>query len=135
MPEILDADEIAEFRGLVEELGMPDQGTLLVYAATLNQYNEEVVTYTPSGIYPCRFDPAKSRERSLRAGDGGDNRVVTDAQVRLPLTVEGVVRPADRFQITHRFGIALDRAPIYDIVGEPQVELPAVVVDLQEVRQ
>jgi hypothetical protein len=111
---------------------MMDTCTLLVYTSTVDEFGEPIATYTPGGSFRCGFDPTATRERN--ADEPGTDRVITDGRLRLPLTAQGVVKPADRIQLTHRYGVALVRPMLLDVIGEPLAGPSALVVNVQEVR-
>lgn len=95
---------------------MQDFGKVLAYAAgTLNEFNEaDAATYTESVGTACGLDMRPSSERS-----GQDMTTIQyDATLRLPLEV--TLKETDHFQVTHRFGEALDTALTYEIVSPIQ---------------
>jgi hypothetical protein len=51
--------------------------------------------------------------------------------VRLPITT--TIKATDHVKITHRFGVALSTAQIYEVIGEIRRGPSGLQVDLQEI--
>lgn len=95
---------------------MQDFGRVLSYAAgTANEFGEfDAPTYTESVGTRCGLDMRSGSERS------GQNMTVIEYDATLRLPIEVTMNETDRFQVTHRFGEALDSALTYEIVAPIQ---------------
>ena len=115
---MFDALDLTNMR-LAQTEHMPDYGRVLSYAAgTANEFGEsDAPTYTESVGTVCGLDMNPNTGRSKGGEFAGQDmtRIQYDAVVRLPVTV--AVKETDRFEVTHRFGEALDSALTYEIVS------------------
>ena len=86
-------------------------------------------TWLEGAEFACGFDPTDSSER---AGPG-DQTVTTNVIFRLPLSMDGQIKPYDRLRLVWRYGTPLARQPVYDVIGEPEVGLLGIVVHGKEI--
>lgn len=98
---------------------MLDFGRVLSYSAgTANEFGEyDAPTYTESVGTRCGLDmnPNTGRNRGGEFDLQSMTRIQYDGVVRLPIEV--AVKETDRFQVTHRFGEALDEPLTYEIIS------------------
>lgn len=118
---IFTANDLINMRAAQTE-HMQDYGRVLSYAAgTPNEFNEaDTPTYTESVGTMCGLDmnPNTGRNRGGEYATQDMTRIQYDAVVRLPIEV--TVKETDQFQVTHRFGEALDTPLTYEIVSPIQ---------------
>jgi hypothetical protein len=78
----------------------------------------------------CGFHPTATKE----VMDGAEV-ALTDAQVRLPLSLHAEVGNLDRIKITHRFGVELTDQPVYEVIGEAKRGPSGLVLNLRLVTE
>jgi hypothetical protein len=117
------AVELAHFAAH-QQAAMQDTAVIQVYSRTFNAYGEPIETYTDAAPGPFGFDPTggrKNRRADLTA-------LHVDATGRFPLGT--VVDPKDRVKVTHRFGMALGTALVFNVQGIPQQGPSGLVLEL-----
>lgn len=109
-----------------QEGAMQDTCLVLSYSEGSRAPSGAVVaTYTPGAAISCGLNPKGGREVTLE----DKTNVVTDASVRLPLGT--VIKPSDRVQITHRFGVALGSPLTFRVAGPIRQGPSGLLVDLR----
>lgn len=106
---------------------MMDRGRVLVYAATDDDYGTGAgaATYTAQASTVCGWKP--TAKEVLHNGQVA----ITDGKLRLPFGT--VVSNLDRFELTHRHGVALALAETYEILGQPERGPSGLVLNLRMV--
>jgi hypothetical protein len=121
------AGELSRMQG-TQESAMMDTVQRLERSVVKDQYNADSETFTPGTSYPGGFDPDPSTE-----GMAASEVAMMDAKLRMPLSVDGVIGTGDRVRITHRFGVALDSPPDFEVVGLPERGPSGLVLTLKRV--
>ena len=98
----------------VQEAHMPHTAAILNRTAVANQYGEQETTYTSVWVGPCGENRTPGKEITVNR-----ESVQIDAVLRLPKVSEAYISQGDRISITHRFGVALPTAVVYEAVGLP----------------
>lgn len=106
---------------------MQDTCVVQSYARTLDSYGSPVETFTDGSAIACGVDMTAGREN--RRADMNVERI--DATVRLPIGT--VIKAADHVKVTHRFGVALGTALIFEVIGEIRRGPSGLRVDVQAV--
>lgn len=113
-----------------QEQSLPDACLHLVYDATQrNAYGEVEAVWIPGEVFPCGLETLDTRK--AREDQGLTSAVLTEARLRLPLTADGVVLPADRVRILSRSGELLVREIEFGIDGEPLRGPTGIVAQLK----
>ena len=121
-----DADDLAFMRD-VQEYVMQDTCVIWKYTELdPDIYGNVQHQYEEGDSSDCGFDPTASKEVME-----GTQVAVTDAVVRLPISLHGSIDQHDRVQITHRFGVALDTPVAYELIGLPERGPSGLVVNLR----
>lgn len=121
-----DADDLT-FMQATQEAAMQDTCVLLRYTELdPDVYGNVRHQYEEGDSSDCGFDPTASNEVME-----GTQVAVTDAVVRLPIALHGQIDQFDRVKITHRFGVALDSPPTYELIGLPERGPSGLVVNLR----
>jgi hypothetical protein len=129
---MLTAGELAQMRG-VQGATMMDTCTLRVWAATLDDYGNEVDTLTDRTGVACGLDVTGGiAARENRRADGTIATIC--ATLRLSIEDGEGLTAKDGVTITHRNGELLTPALAYGIDGYPQRGPTGVTLKLVEVR-
>lgn len=118
----------AELAGMqaTQVAAMMDQCELLIRTeVAADDYGMPVVRWLVSGTPMCGLDTKASRE--FRQAEAP----YYDARVRLAIDTD--ISGVDRVRVTHRFGVALDEAVEYEVVGEAMQGPSGLVVMLRSV--
>jgi hypothetical protein len=129
---MLTAGELAQMRG-VQGATMMDTCTLRVSTATLDDYGNEVTTWTDRSGIACGLDVTGGiAARENRRADG--TIATIGATLRLSIEDGEGLTAKDGVTITHRNGELLTPALAYGIDGYPQRGPTGVTLKLVEVR-
>jgi len=126
----MDAFSAAELAGLQATQVDSLMDTCLVQTwsgSSADSYGQLVETWTDGDALACGYYPKGGRE--VPGPDAAP--IVTDATVRLPL--DTTVDRRDRIKLTHRFGVELDTAEVFEIVQEPRRGPSGLQLDLRRV--
>lgn len=106
------ADELSRLQQ-AQENGMFDTCIIARYAAGgVDDYGKLAPVWTDGASTACGLAPNKHNEVMA-----GAQVVLSDAVLRLP--IDTVIGARDRVTVTHRFGVALGTALVYELLGEP----------------
>ena len=120
----------AELAGMqsAQEAAMMDTCVLQVWSSgSADAYGQRVETWTDGAALACGFNPKGGRE----VPGPEASPIITDASVRLPIDTS--VDRKDRVKVTHRFGVALGAAQVFEVVGEPRRGPSGLQLDLRKV--
>lgn len=90
------------------------------------QYGRKRHQYEAYTTSACGFDPTATREVM-----DGTQVAVTDGTLRLPIALHKEIDQLDRVRITHRFGVALNDPPTYELIGLPQRGPSGLILNLR----
>lgn len=96
-------------------------------SGSADAYGQRVETWTDGAALACGYKPTGGRE----VWGVEDQPIIIDATVRLPIAT--VVNRKDRVRVTHRFGVELDSAEVFEIIGEPRRGPSGLQLDLRRV--
>ena len=128
MTALLSAADLTAMRA-TQVSSMADTCVHSQRSATQDAYGQPVESWTDKLTYACGLNVKSGRE--WRRPESTD--VITDGQMRLPLSALGVIVATDRVRVTHRQGAALTVAVVYEIEGEPRLGPTCLVADLRRV--
>lgn len=109
-----------------QEDGMMDECELLIRTErSQDEYGMPVVQWVSGAVCACGLENRRSDETLNAEAD------LFDAQLRLPLDTD--LSRVDRLRVTRRFGVLLDQAEEYDLVGETQRGPSGLLVNARRV--
>jgi hypothetical protein len=121
-------DELSRMQ-TAQQNAMQDTCVILTRTAgAADAYGYPAETWSAATTTACGIDEHAQDEAM---GDG--EVVMVDAVIRLPIALDGTFDGSDRVQVTHRFGVALDAAVTYEIMGNPERGPSGLVLNLQKV--
>ena len=121
------AGELARMQAAQAD-SLQDTCVLQVWSSgSSDAYGQRVEAWTDSAPMACGFNPKGGRE----VNGGEASPIITDASVRMPVGV--TVDRKDRVKITHRFGVALTAAQVFEVLGEPRRGPSGLQLDLRRV--
>ena len=117
------AGELERMRD-TQEAAMQDTCRVLAYSSIDDTYNYPVPSYAAGDAMDCGLEMVDPEEIQ---GEGQVPEI--DARIRLPLgTTYG---PKDRIEVTHRYGEALTKSLVFEIVGLARHGPTGLVLDLR----
>ena len=120
------SDELARMQA-TQESAMQDECQILSYAeAGKDKYGYPNAEWPAGLVSQCGFDPTASKEVMDKT-----EVAITDARLRLPLSLYGSIDNRDRVRITERFGKVLAEQTVYEIIGEPERGPSGLVLNLK----
>jgi hypothetical protein len=121
-------NELASMQA-TQEGAMLDTGRLLRRASTgTDEYGYDRTDYDIVLTSCCGLKTLTSKEVM-----DGTQVVAVDAQLRLPLALDGELSGLDRWQITHRFGVELATPLTFEFIGGPMRGPSGLVLNLRSV--
>jgi len=102
-----------------------DTCVIQVLTTARDDLGQPIKTYTDGSAISCGVYLRSASDVSAAFGTAAQ----VDATLRLPLTT--TLTKDDRVKVTHRQGIALTTAEIFEVVGEPRRGLSLLVADLK----
>lgn len=109
-----------------QEDGMMDECELLIRTErSQDEYGMPVVQWVSGSVCACGLENRRSDETLNAEAD------LFDAQLRLPLDTD--LSRVDRLRVTRRFGVLLDQAEEYELVGETQRGPSGLLVNARRV--
>jgi head-tail adaptor len=119
----LSAAELSRMQS-AQTSSLMDACCVQAYASTADSYGALVASYTDGASIACGLHMTGGRE-SWR-----NNMTATriDATIRLPIGT--VIKTTDRIKVTHRYGVALGTALVFEIVGAIRRGPSGLQVDL-----
>ncbi len=129
MPGVLDTDDIADIRSLVQELAMPDICERMVATPGVNADDRTTATaYQPGETYPCAFSWGTDNDRTA---ESASNLTSSTPRMLVPMTATFTSR--DRVRLTHQFG-QIQTPPVeFKVAGQPLPGLRGIVLELARV--
>lgn len=91
-----------------------------------DDYGYEIEAWAAVAESECGLDMTAQREVMDET-----EVALTDARLRLPLAMEGMVENLDRFRIDERFGVELAVPPTYEILGQARRGPSGLVYNLK----
>lgn len=99
-------------------------GLYTLSVSSTDDFNQPVRTYVLAATVDCGVELAAAAEVM------GETQVPEyDAKIRLPVAQFSVIENVDRITVTHRYGIELDIAWEFEIIGPPRLGPSGVVVE------
>lgn len=95
-------------------------------AGAANNYGKPADIYVDGAPTACGYKP-----RSTREAQQGNETVIIDAELRLPIGT--AVKAADRVRLTKRYGEALATPLLFSVIGQPAQGPSGLVVNLRRV--
>ena len=128
----------AELRRLqsTQERAMQDQAVRLMYQETADSYGNPAPHYQTMGgetfplDFPTEFADLACGLEHLNPEEVQDTGEVPRIIARLRLPIDTVIDERDRIQVTHRYGVPLDPAQVFEIVGPARRGPSGLVLDL-----
>lgn len=119
-------DELERMQG-AQAQAMMDQCDLLIKFKTdrIDEYGHPISEWVTAATLACGLDLRASREM-INA-----EAYVYDARLRLP--IDTLITRIDRVRVTHRYGVLLETALDFDLVGEPRRGPSGLLMDLRTV--
>jgi hypothetical protein len=112
----------AELAGMqaTQETAMMDRCTILSFTAgAADERGLPTVTYVAAATnVPCGLQHSRQNDEAMGETGAGTQVPMFDGTLRLPIST--VIKATDRVSITHRFGVALAAAELYELVGNPR---------------
>lgn len=122
------SEELSRMQSTQED-AMQDTCVLLTRSeASTDEYNLPVVEWTESDPISCGLG-FESPDRE----EGMDLAEVAMAEPKLRLPIDTDITNVDRVRMTYRFGVALDTALTFELVGNPTRGPSGLVVQLKAV--
>jgi len=106
---------------------MLDTCVIQSYARTFDSNGSPAETYTDGSAIACGVNMTPSRENWRT----NMNATHVDATIRLPIATS--IKSTDYVKVTHRFGVALGTALVFDVVGSIRCGPSGLQVDLAAV--
>jgi len=97
-----------------QEAHMMDTAVPQVYSRTFNAVGEPVVTFTVGTAFACGLDMRPGSERQA------PGNTLTDYDATVRVSWDNTLNTKDRISVTHRFGVALSAALVFDVVAPLQ---------------
>ena len=91
-----------------------------------DDYGYPLTNYQVVAVSACGFDAAANKEVM-----DGAQVAVTDARLRLPLSLAETLDNLDRITVTHWFDVEVDEPKTYEIIGEPERGPSGLVLNLR----
>lgn len=106
---------------------MMDTCTILTFSTgAANGYGKPAVSYAEGSPIICGYRP-----RSTREVQQGNETVIIDGELRLPITT--AIKSTDRVRLTKRFGETLATPLLFSVIGQPAQGPSGLVVSLRRV--
>ncbi|MCA9968527.1 MAG: hypothetical protein KC423_29985 [Anaerolineales bacterium] len=119
--------DLAAMRATQED-HMMDTCVHVIYSSTQDLHGQPVPSWADGDTLACgvKMDPGIEIQV-------GAQTVRVDVALRLPLAAYNDINQADRFRITHRFGVALTTAETYEVIGLPHRGPSGLVLNCKRV--
>lgn len=120
------SSELSGFRR-TQAAAMMDTCTILSHSSgAANAYGKPADSYVEGVPGPCGYKP-----RSIREVQQGNETVVIDAELRLPIGT--VIKSTDRIRLIKRYGETLATPLLFAVAGQPAQGPSGLVVSLRRV--
>lgn len=127
----LTTTELSRMQG-AQESAMMDQGVILAYVAgAADEYGMPYPLWVEGVVTECGYDGQRRQETGVPAGTPDTQVELTDGRLRLP--IDTAINRLDRFRLTHRFGVLLETALTFEMMGEPRRGPSGLLVDVRRV--
>lgn len=119
-------DELARMQAAAQASMMDACELLEQVTLGRDEFNQPKQAYQVALVACCGFAPLSASEVK------GQTQVpLIDAQLRLPLSLQGAFDNCDRVRVTHRHGVELASPPEYEFAGPPRRGPSALAIDLK----